>query len=109
MRRVLSQTRSLTRLFAHSLVRALNCLPTRLIAHSLTPPGALRHTPQVSMVTQCATLPGQTFTYRFKAEPAGTHMWHAHHGVERGDGLFGALIVREKKPSPVVRRGERET
>jgi len=44
-------------------------------------------------------LPGEKFDYRFIAEPAGTHTWHAHHGVERVSGLFGALIVNEKKPT----------
>merc|ERR1712166_1246668 len=52
----------------------------------------------VSGVTQCGVLPGTSFTYRFKAEPAGTHSWHAHHGVERPEGLFGALIVHPRQP-----------
>jgi len=51
----------------------------------------------VSAVTQCAVLPGERFDYRFVAEPAGTHVWHAHHGIQRPDGLFGALIVNKKK------------
>ena len=54
----------------------------------------------VSQVTQCAVLPGESFTYRFVADPVGTHFYHAHHGVERPDGLNGALIVRPKKPTP---------
>ena len=37
--------------------------------------------------------PGQTFEYRFKAEPAGTHLWHSHTGVQYGEGMFGMLIV----------------
>eukprot|EP00656_Telonema_subtile_P018246 TRINITY_DN19840_c0_g1_i2.p1 TRINITY_DN19840_c0_g1~~TRINITY_DN19840_c0_g1_i2.p1 ORF type:complete len:666 (-),score=126.12 TRINITY_DN19840_c0_g1_i2:189-2186(-) len=52
----------------------------------------------VSQITQCAVLPQETFTYRFIAEPAGTHFWHAHHGVQRPAGIFGALIVRPKTP-----------
>ena len=32
---------------------------------------------------------------RFKADPAGTHYWHSHSGVQRVDGLHGPLIVRE--------------
>ena len=32
---------------------------------------------------------------RFKADNAGTHFWHAHTGLQRADGLFGALIVRQ--------------
>ena len=54
----------------------------------------------VSMVTQCPILPGESFTYRFVAEPAGTHFWHAHHGVQRPEGLSGALVVRPKTPAP---------
>lgn len=30
---------------------------------------------------------------RFKADPAGTHWYHAHQGSMRGDGLAGPLIV----------------
>lgn len=29
------------------------------------------------------------------AENSGTHWWHSHTGVQLGDGLFGAFIVRE--------------
>eukprot|EP01060_Flectonema_neradi_P003697 TRINITY_DN1239_c0_g1_i2.p1 TRINITY_DN1239_c0_g1~~TRINITY_DN1239_c0_g1_i2.p1 ORF type:complete len:648 (+),score=118.20 TRINITY_DN1239_c0_g1_i2:76-2019(+) len=54
----------------------------------------------VSQITQCPTLPGQSFEYRFIAEPAGTHFWHAHHGILRSDGLFGPLIVMPKTPPP---------
>ncbi|KAJ8298425.1 hypothetical protein KUTeg_024956 [Tegillarca granosa] len=32
---------------------------------------------------------------RFKVIDEGTHFWHSHTGVQRGDGLFGAFIVRE--------------
>ena len=32
---------------------------------------------------------------RFKADPAGTHYWHSHSGVQRVDGLFGAIIVKD--------------
>lgn len=34
----------------------------------------------------------------FKADNAGTHWWHSHVGMQRSDGAFGALIIRE----PVV-------
>ena len=54
----------------------------------------------VSQITQCPTSPGQSFEYRFIAEPAGTHFWHAHHGIMRSDGLFGPLIVMPKTPPP---------
>ncbi|XP_060073311.1 uncharacterized protein LOC132553116 [Ylistrum balloti] len=47
----------------------------------------------VDMITQCPISPGQSFTYRFIAEPIGTHWYHSHLGVQRTDGLAGALIV----------------
>lgn len=45
-------------------------------------------------VSQCAIPPGQNFRYNFLAENAGTHFWHSHLGMQRGDGVYGALIVR---------------
>ena len=50
----------------------------------------------VEHVTQCGIPPGASFTYIFKAEQYGTHWYHSHSGAQRTDGLFGALIVREK-------------
>lgn len=49
----------------------------------------------VPHVSQCPIHPGQSFRYKFLAENAGTHMWHSHLGMQRGDGVFGALIVRK--------------
>jgi len=45
-------------------------------------------------LTQCPILPGQTFRYKFIANPAGTHWYHAHAAFQREDGLAGPLIVR---------------
>ena len=39
------------------------------------------------------------FHRRFKANTAGTHYWHAHAGLQRGDGIFGALVIRQ----PLIR------
>jgi len=49
----------------------------------------------VAGVTQAPVPPGATFRYRFKAEPAGTHWYHAHTGLQYADGLRGALIVED--------------
>lgn len=49
----------------------------------------------VPHVSQCPIPAGQTFRYNFNAENAGTHFWHSHLGMQRGDGVFGALIVRK--------------
>ena len=48
-----------------------------------------------SFITQCPISPKTSFEYEFNAADPGTHMWHAHAGTQRGDGFFGALIVRE--------------
>ncbi|XP_076766747.1 uncharacterized protein LOC143433334 [Xylocopa sonorina] len=48
----------------------------------------------VPYVSQCPISPGSTFRYDYVATEAGTHFWHSHLGFQRGDGVFGALIVR---------------
>ncbi|KAK3940215.1 multicopper oxidase-domain-containing protein [Diplogelasinospora grovesii] len=46
-------------------------------------------------ITQCAIPPGKTFTYHVKigGDEHGTFWWHAHSQVQRGDGIFGGLVV----------------
>jgi FtsP/CotA-like multicopper oxidase with cupredoxin domain len=36
---------------------------------------------------------GESFTYVFKAEPTGTHMYHSHTGIQYSEGLVGPLII----------------
>ena len=50
----------------------------------------------VGFISQSPIEPGASFDYLFNATPAGTHWYHSHVGAQRTDGLFGALIVREK-------------
>ncbi|KAH3694162.1 uncharacterized protein LOC127861637 [Dreissena polymorpha] len=50
----------------------------------------------VPFVTQCPILPGQSFTYRFKASPKGTFWWHSHAGAQRTMGVYGAFIIKER-------------
>lgn len=57
----------------------------------------------VPMLTQCGIAPGNTFTYRFIAEPAGTKWYHSHLGIQRPDGLFGALIIHPNITTTVAR------
>ena len=46
----------------------------------------------VANISQEPIPPGQTFEYRFTAEPAGTHLWHSHTGVPyKPDGYHGRL------------------
>ena len=51
----------------------------------------------VGYISQCPIQAGASFRYIFKATPAGSFWYHSHSGPQRTDGLFGALIVREKQ------------
>jgi len=44
-----------------------------------------------SYITQCPIGPRLKFTYRFIAEPAGTHWYHSHQPSQRTDGLYGSF------------------
>ncbi|KAK3597474.1 hypothetical protein CHS0354_041893 [Potamilus streckersoni] len=61
--------------------------------------GVLQHDSQymdgVSMLTQCPIPSHTTFQYKFKANNAGTHFWHAHSGLQRSDGFYGVLVIRD--------------
>ena len=49
-------------------------------------------------ITQCPIKPSSNFQYTFIAEPSGTFWYHSHLGMQRADGCFGALIIRENAP-----------
>lgn len=53
----------------------------------------------VAGATQNAVMPGETYTYRFRAEQVGTFWYHSHqHSKEAVQkGLFGALVVEPKE------------
>ena len=54
-------------------------------------------------VTQAPILPGQNFTYRFTAYPAGTHYYHSHmDAVQGARGIRGPLIVQ--RPDDPVKK-----
>ena len=50
-------------------------------------------------LTQDAVQPGESFTYEFIAEDAGTYWYHSHQhsSLQVDKGLYGALVVEEKK------------
>ncbi|XP_069954298.1 uncharacterized protein [Cherax quadricarinatus] len=88
------------------LVDVMNNLPSTALAlhwHGLTmgPSRAMpnaRQTPYMDGtpgVTQCPIPPGSGFRYSFFASNPGTHFWHAQTGFERGDGVFGPIIVHQ--------------
>ena len=47
--------------------------------------------------TQCPIPSGQNLTYDFKIgdDEHGTFWWHSHAEVQRGDGLYGGLVVHK--------------
>ncbi|KAL3776497.1 hypothetical protein HJC23_013240 [Cyclotella cryptica] len=45
--------------------------------------------------SQCAANVLQTQVYEFTVNEAGTHYWHGHMAMERGDGYEGAIIVTD--------------
>ncbi|MFQ3294440.1 MAG: FtsP/CotA-like multicopper oxidase with cupredoxin domain [Natrialbaceae archaeon] len=49
-------------------------------------------------VTQDAIAPGDSFTYTFRAKPAGTYFYHSHAGLQLDRGLMGPLIIEEPDP-----------
>ena len=49
----------------------------------------------ISNTTGCYLKFCQLIRYEFIAEPSGTHWYHSHTGLQVGEGLFGAFIVRE--------------
>ena len=52
----------------------------------------------VPNVTQNPIASGDTFTYTFRAEPAGTYFYHSHVGLQLDRGLLGPLIIEESDP-----------
>ncbi|XP_049823359.1 uncharacterized protein LOC109603788 isoform X2 [Aethina tumida] len=49
----------------------------------------------VPFVTQCPIQQGNTFRYQWVAGNAGTHFWHAHTGLQKMDGLYGSIVIRQ--------------
>lgn len=50
--------------------------------------------------------PGETYTYRFNVNQAGTYWYHSHSAFEEQLGVYGALVIRPREPDPV--RTDRE-
>lgn len=40
--------------------------------------------------------PGETFTYRFPIQQAGTYWFHSHSGFQEPDGAYGAIIIEPR-------------
>jgi FtsP/CotA-like multicopper oxidase with cupredoxin domain len=38
-------------------------------------------------------MPGETFTYQFKVNQAGTYWYHSHSGYQEQQGVYGAIVI----------------
>jgi FtsP/CotA-like multicopper oxidase with cupredoxin domain len=76
--------------------------PTAVHWHGLILPNAMDGAAEI---TQRPIAPGETFTYEFTTEQAGTYFYHTHAHVDRqqGLGLYGALIIDPREPNVEVR------
>ncbi|GJN72156.1 hypothetical protein PLICBS_006228 [Purpureocillium lilacinum] len=57
--------------------------------------------------TQCPIPPGGDFVYDFTIgdDEHGTFWWHSHSQVQRGDGLYGGLVVHDPT-APLTQHGD---
>lgn len=71
--------------------------PTTIHWHGIAVPNAMDGIPDV---TQKPIQPGETFTYEFTAQPAGTYMYHSHYegDVQVSAGLYAPFIIDPKVP-----------
>jgi FtsP/CotA-like multicopper oxidase with cupredoxin domain len=78
-------------------INVTNRLPeaTTVHWHGLILPNAMDGPAEI---TQKPVAPGETFTYEFTTEQAGTYFYHTHAHVDRQQslGLYGALIIDPK-------------
>ena len=44
--------------------------------------------------------PGETFTYRFPLQQAGTYWYHSHSGMQEAIGMYGAIVIEPKEREP---------
>jgi L-ascorbate oxidase len=46
--------------------------------------------------------PGETFTYRFDVQQAGTYWYHSHSGTQEQEGMYAALVIDPAGDDPVA-------
>ncbi len=91
-------------------VNNLTTLPHTIHWHGLLQRGTWRMD-GVPDITQPAIKPGDTFTYKFIAEPSGTMWYHCHVNVNEHvaiRGMWGPFIIDPKEPVPVEKEVTRD-
>jgi CopA family copper-resistance protein len=46
--------------------------------------------------------PGETFTYRFKAQQSGTYWYHSHSSFQEQTGLYGPIVIDPAGKDPIT-------
>jgi manganese oxidase len=74
--------------------------------HGMFLPNTMDGVPGIS---QEPIMPGESFTYEFVANPAGTRLYHSHFNAmsQEGSGLYGMFVVEERS-APAHMRADRE-
>src|SRR5574340_1609184 len=91
-------------------VNNLTTLPHTIHWHGMLQKGTWRMD-GVPDTTQAAIKPGDTFTYKFVAEPSGTMWYHCHVNVNEHvalRGMWGPFIVRPKQPTAIEKTVTKE-
>ena len=68
-------------------------VPTSIHWHGIILPYHMDGVPGVSFK---GIAPGETFTYRFKVQQAGTYWYHSHSGFQEQTGMYGAIIIEPR-------------
>ncbi|MDT8384148.1 MAG: copper resistance system multicopper oxidase [Gammaproteobacteria bacterium] len=68
-------------------------VPTSIHWHGIILPYQMDGVPGVSFN---GIAPGETFTYRFKVQQAGTYWYHSHTGFQEQTGMYGAIIIEPR-------------
>ncbi|MFC6838397.1 multicopper oxidase family protein [Halomarina ordinaria] len=74
-----------------------NDLPeaTTIHWHGIPVPNGMDGVPDVTQEPVAST---ESFTYKFRAEPAGTYFFHSHVGLQLDRGLLAPLVIEESDP-----------
>lgn len=86
-------------------VKVTNSLkePTAIHWHGMRQEGTLISDGAVSF-SSYDIMPGQSFTYRYRAFSAGTFWWHSHYKTQYVDGLHGPLIIEPEKANTYIQQ-----
>jgi len=74
-------------------------VPSSVHWHGLLVPPEQDGVPYVSFP---GIAPRSTFTYEFPLEQAGTYWYHSHSGLQEQRGVYGAIVIHPRAPSPEV-------